>query len=47
MYLREEIRSEAAVRNLAAFVRFLPVAGLMHGQSINAAPETGWNKIKV
>ena len=37
MYLREEIRSEAAVRNLAGFVRFLPVAGLMHGQSINAA----------
>jgi predicted AAA+ superfamily ATPase len=37
MYLREEIRSEAAVRNLAGFVRFLPVAALMHAQSINAA----------
>lgn len=37
MYLREEIRAEAAVRNLAGFVRFLPVAALMHAQSINAA----------
>ena len=37
LYLREEIRAEAAVRNLAGFVRFLPVAALMHGQSVNAA----------
>ena len=37
MYLREEIRAEAAVRNLSGFVRFLPVAALMHGQTVNAA----------
>ena len=37
LYLREEIRAEAAVRNLAGFVRFLPVAALMHAQQLNAA----------
>ena len=37
LYLREEIRAEAAVRNLAGFVRFLPVAALMHAQTLNAA----------
>ncbi len=37
LYLREEIRAEALVRNLSGFVRFLPVAGLMHGQTLNAA----------
>lgn len=37
LYLREEIRAEAAVRNLAGFVRFLPVAAVMHGQVLNAA----------
>ena len=37
LYLREEIRAEAAVRNLSGFVRFLPVAGVMHGQTVNAA----------
>ncbi len=37
LYLREEIRAEAAVRNLAGFVRFLPVAALMHAQALNAA----------
>ena len=37
LYLREEIRAEAVVRNLAGFVRFLPVAALMHGQTVNAA----------
>jgi predicted AAA+ superfamily ATPase len=35
LYLREEIKAEALVRNLPGFVRFLPVAGLFHGQSIN------------
>jgi predicted AAA+ superfamily ATPase len=35
LYLREEIRAEALVRNLPAFVRFLPVAALFHGQNIN------------
>jgi predicted AAA+ superfamily ATPase len=37
LYLREEIRAEAAVRNLPGFVRFLPVAALMHAQTINAS----------
>lgn len=37
LYLREEIRAEAAVRNLAGFVRFLPIAALMHAQVLNAA----------
>ena len=37
LYLREEIRAEAAVRNLSGFVRFLPVAAVMHAQTINAA----------
>ena len=44
LYLREEIRAEAAVRNLAGFVRFLPVAALMHAQPLNTAAiarETG------
>lgn len=37
LYLREEIRAEAVVRNLAGFVRFLPVAALMHTQILNVA----------
>jgi len=37
LYLREEIRAEALVRNLPAFLRFLPVAALFHGQVINIA----------
>ncbi len=37
MYLKEEIRAEALVRNLPAFARFLPVAGLFHGQAINVS----------
>ena len=36
MYLREEIQSEALVRNLPGFARFLPVAALFHGQVLNA-----------
>lgn len=35
LYVREEIRAEALVRNLPAFLRFLPVAALFHGQTIN------------
>lgn len=35
LYLREEIQAEALVRNLAGFARFLPVAALYHGQTIN------------
>ena len=34
-YLTEEIKAEALVRNLPAFVRFLEVAGLYHGQVVN------------
>lgn len=37
MYLREEIRAEALVRNLPGFVRFLPIAALFHGQVVNVA----------
>jgi len=37
LYLREEIKAEALVRNLPGFVRFLPIAGLFHGQSINVS----------
>jgi predicted AAA+ superfamily ATPase len=37
LYLREEIRAEALVRNLPGFARFLPVAGLFHGQVVNVA----------
>ena len=34
-YLKEEIKAEALVRNLPAFSRFLEVASLCHGQTIN------------
>ncbi|MGC9293322.1 MAG: ATP-binding protein [Acidobacteriaceae bacterium] len=37
LYVKEEIRAEALVRNLPGFLRFLPVAGLFHGQVINVA----------
>lgn len=37
LYLREEIKSEALVRNLPGFARFLPIAALFHGQVINVA----------
>ncbi len=37
LYLREEIKAEALVKNLPGFVRFLPIAGLFHGQSINVS----------
>lgn len=37
LYLREEIRAEAMVRNLPAFLRFLPVAALFHGQAVNVS----------
>ncbi len=35
MYLKEEIQAEALVRNLPGFARFLPVAALFHGQTVN------------
>lgn len=37
LYVREEIRAEALVRNLPAFLRFLPVAALFHGQVLNTS----------
>lgn len=37
MYLKEEIRAEAAVRNLPGFLRFLPIAALFHGQVLNTS----------
>lgn len=37
LYVREEIRAEAVVRNLPGFLRFLPVAALFHGQVINVS----------
>ncbi|MEW6750664.1 MAG: AAA family ATPase [Candidatus Latescibacterota bacterium] len=35
LYLREEVQAEALVRNLPGFARFLPVAALSHGQTVN------------
>ena len=37
LYLKEEIRAEALVRNLPGFARFLPVAALFNGQIVNVA----------
>ncbi|HET7052926.1 MAG TPA: ATP-binding protein [Solirubrobacterales bacterium] len=37
LYLREEIKGEALVRNLPGFARFLPVVGLFHGQLVNVS----------
>ena len=37
MYLKEEIQAEALVRNLPGFARFLPIAALFHGQTLNTA----------
>lgn len=37
LYLKEEIQAEALVRNLPGFARFLPIAALQHGQTINAS----------
>lgn len=37
LYLREEIRAEANLRNLPGFVRLLPVAALLHGQQLSVA----------
>jgi predicted AAA+ superfamily ATPase len=35
LYLKEEIQAEALVRNLPGFARFLPIAALCHGQTVN------------
>jgi hypothetical protein len=37
MYLKEEIRSEALVRNLPGFLRFLPLAALFHAQVVSVS----------
>ena len=37
LYVREEVRAEALVRNLPAFLRFLPVSALLHGQVVNVS----------
>jgi predicted AAA+ superfamily ATPase len=37
LYLKEEVQAEALVRNLPGFARFLPVAGVLHGQVVNVA----------
>lgn len=37
LYLQAEIQAEALVRNLSGFARFLPVAALLHGQTLNAS----------
>jgi predicted AAA+ superfamily ATPase len=37
LYLKEEIQAEALVRNLPGFARFLPLAALFHGQTLNVA----------
>ncbi len=37
LYLKEEIQTEALVRNLPGFARFLPIAAMFHGQTINVA----------
>ncbi|MCX7012755.1 MAG: DUF4143 domain-containing protein [Candidatus Sumerlaeota bacterium] len=37
LYLKEEIQAEALVRNLPGFVRFLPLAALLHSQVVNVA----------
>lgn len=37
LYLKEEIQAEAVVRNLPGFARFLPIAALGHGQTVNVS----------
>lgn len=37
LYLREEVRAEALVRNLPGFARFLSIAALFNGQVVNVA----------
>ena len=37
LYLREEIRAEALVRNRPGFARFLPIAALYHGEVVNVS----------
>lgn len=37
MYIKEEIKAEALVRNLSNFARFIPVLALYHGQVLNVS----------
>jgi len=37
LYLKEEIKAEALVRNLPGFARFLPIAARFHGQVVNVS----------
>ncbi len=37
LFMRDEIRAEALVRNFPAFARFFPTVALMHGQTINVS----------
>ena len=37
MYIKEEIKAEALVRNLFNFARFIPVLALYHGQTLNVS----------
>ena len=37
LYLKEEIQTEALVRNLPGFARFLPLAALFHGRTVNVS----------
>ena len=37
MYIKEEIKAEALVRNLSGFTRFIPVLALYHGQVLNVS----------
>jgi len=49
-YLKEEIQAEALARNLAGFSRFLPVAAVFHGQTLNAsalARDAGVSRVTV
>ena len=36
-YLKEEVQAEALVRNLSGFYRFMPIAAVFHGQTINVS----------
>lgn len=50
IFLTDEIRNEGLVRNLAAFARFLDVAGLSNGEMVNAtniARDCGVDRVTV
>ena len=50
MYIKEEIKAEALVRNLSGFTRFIPVLALYHGQVLNVsstARDTGVSRTTI